>query len=150
MDNLSREQRSACMARIKCRDTEPEMLVRRLLFQLGYRFRVSVGSVPGRPDVVFSKRRQAIFVQGCFWHQHTGCTRASRPRSNRGYWESKLVRNIERDARVRRALEADGWDVIVIWECEVNDPRLGEKLRDRLGPLRWIDGVLGPNPSPLS
>lgn len=103
----------------KSKDTKPEILVRKLLHALGYRFRLCRKDLPGKPDIVLPKYRTVIFVHGCFWHQHAGCKAASRPSTNVEFWEKKFARNRERDARVEAELAALGWRVIVIWECEV-------------------------------
>ncbi|MBD3165263.1 DNA mismatch endonuclease Vsr [bacterium] len=121
MDNLTPGQRAKNMRRVKSKDTSPEMAVRRRLFALGYRYRVHYSGVPGKPDVVFPTRRLAIFIHGCFWHQHEGCKKAKRPATRRSFWNTKLDRNMARDRDVRRDLEAAGWTQHVIWECELKD-----------------------------
>jgi DNA mismatch endonuclease, patch repair protein len=110
--------RSEVMARVRSKDTAPELLVRRALWQAGFRYRLHRRDLPGSPDLVLSKRRIAIFVHGCFWHQHDGCRRSRRPASRADYWGPKLDRNVARDAAAKLALEADGWNVMVVWECE--------------------------------
>ena len=124
MDRISSERRSANMARIKSKGMKPEMLVRRLVHALGYRYRLHRAELPGKPDLVFTGRRKAIFVHGCFWHQHESatCNRAHAPRSNLAYWEHKLERNVQRDDAAHQALSAMGWQTLVIWECELKDP----------------------------
>lgn len=124
------------MAAIKSKGTKPEMRVRRLLHALGYRFRLHRADLPGKPDVVFSSRRSVIEVRGCFWHQHPdpSCASAHRPKSNSGYWGPKLERNQARDEANLRALEALGWRVLVLWDCELQDPSLEQRLQDFLGP----------------
>jgi DNA mismatch endonuclease (patch repair protein) len=117
------------MARVKGRDTRPERIVRSLVHGMGYRFRLHRKDLPGKPDIVLPRHRKIIFVHGCFWHGHPGCRRAARPTSNTEFWDRKLSANIERDRRARRELEERGWDVLVIWECEVRDV---EGLRHRL------------------
>ena len=99
---------------------KPEMAVRRLIHRLGYRYRLHRRDLPGTPDLVFGSRRAVVFVHGCFWHQHD-CRDGRVPSSNRDYWEPKLARNVERDARVRGELEALGWRLLVVWECEAKD-----------------------------
>jgi DNA mismatch endonuclease (patch repair protein) len=133
MDNLTKEQRSACMARIRGNDTSPELVIRRLVHSMGYRYRVSTRGIPGRPDLVFLRRKKVIFVHGCFWHQHEGCNRASQPKSNTGYWSLKLERNLERDRKVQLELEALGWQSMVIWECEVKYEDRADRIRAFLG-----------------
>src|SRR6266478_3319977 len=118
------------MAAVKSKDTTPEMIVRRLVHAMGYRYRLHVASLPGNPDLVFPRLRKIIFVSGCFWHMHT-CGRCRIPSSRRGYWVEKLERNADRDERVQRALRRQGWRVLVIWECQTdsaNRSRLREKL----------------------
>lgn len=117
MDTLTPELRSRLMSRIKGKDTKPEMLVRSAAHRLGLRFRLHDKRLPGRPDLVFPKHRTVIFVHGCFWHRH-GCKLASNPKSRQDYWLPKFERNTRRDAEHRAALEAAGWRVVVIWECE--------------------------------
>lgn len=102
---------------------KPEMLVRRLVHRLGYRFRLHRKDLPGKPDLVFPSRRKVIFVHGCFWHQHPdlACRDARPPRSNSVYWEPKLTRNVQRDQKAKALLERDRWSVLVLWECELRD-----------------------------
>ena len=122
MDNLSPEERSAIMARVRSKDSKPEMVVRRLVHGLGYRFRLHVGGLPGRPDLVFRKRAKVIFVHGCFWHRHgSSCALARLPKSRLEFWLPKLEENKQRDQRNKRALEKAGWKVLTVWECELKD-----------------------------
>ena len=117
------------MRRIRSKDTVPELVVRRLAHSLGYRYRLHAAKLPGKPDMGFPTRRKVIFVHGCFWHQHPACRDGRNPSSNIGYWTPKLQRNVQRDADVRARLMADGWDSLVIRECETADPQtLREKL----------------------
>ena len=117
MDIKSKEARSANMRAIRNRDTGPEMIVRRLLFAAGFRFRLHVKSLPGNPDIVLPKWKTVIFVNGCFWHVHEGCPRAVLPRSNVSFWEDKLSRNRIRDREEQSVLLAAGWRVLIVWEC---------------------------------
>ncbi len=120
-DVYSPEKRSAVMRRVKGRDTTPELKVRRLLTALGARYRLHRKDLPGKPDIVMAGRRLVIFVHGCFWHGHD-CARGARvPKANRDYWLGKVGRNRERDGTSRAALEAAGWRVETIWECEMKD-----------------------------
>lgn len=109
------------MAKVRGRNTGPEMIVRRLLHRLGYRYRLHVQGLPGSPDIVLPARRKIVFVHGCFWHSHPGCNRASRPNSNAEFWSKKLEANRERDLRQLDALRELGWEVLVIWQCELRD-----------------------------
>ncbi len=109
------------MARVRQKDTRPEITVRRCLHALGYRFRLHRRDLPGTPDIVLPKRRKAIFVHGCFWHRHPGCPRASMPKTRIEYWETKFRRNVERDQQAVTALQAAGWEPMVIWECQTRD-----------------------------
>ncbi len=125
MDKLTPERRSENMRRIKSKDMKPELLVRSIVHRMGHRYRLHRKDLPGKPDLVFGPKRKVIFVHGCFWHGHEreGCLDARRPKSNTGYWNPKLTRNKERDAERITALEADGWDVLVIWECETKEAK---------------------------
>ncbi len=121
MDHLDPHQRSANMAKVRSKDTGPELLVRRVAHRLGLRFRLHYKDLPGRPDLVLPRRRLAIFVHGCFWHRHEGCARASLPTTRRDFWERKFATTLERDARQRAELERRGWRVLVLWECKLRD-----------------------------
>jgi len=138
-DRLTAAQRSAHMGRIRRANTKPELVVRRLLHRLGYRFRLQWKAAPGRPDIAFPSRRKVIFVHGCFWHQHDGCRLAHVPTTRRDFWKTKFERNRERDARdLDRCIQA-GWDAFVIWECEVGDlEALEERLAGFVGPPKWV------------
>src|SRR6202034_1842544 len=117
MDKLSAERRSANMRQIRSENTAPELLLRKILHRLGYRFRLHRKDLPGKPDLVFASRRKVIFVHGCFWHSH-GCRYAHTPKSNLEYWMPKLSRNQVRDKKSIEALTAEGWEALVIWECD--------------------------------
>jgi len=129
MDKFSPEKRSAIMAKIKGRDTKPELVVRRLVYAMGYRYRLHRQDLPGKPDLAFLGRRKVIFVHGCFWHQHPSCKRSSRPTTNQPFWDEKLDANIERDRQSLDAYAQMGWKVLTIWECETKNP---DTLRIRL------------------
>ena len=121
------------MSRIRSRDTRPELRVRRAAHRLGLRFRLHRRDLPGTPDLVFPGRRKAVFVHGCFWHSHSGCKYAYKPKSNVEFWQNKIQKNVDRDIRAKRELEAGGWDVIVIWECETkDDDRLARILNGQI------------------
>jgi DNA mismatch endonuclease, patch repair protein len=122
-DRITTAQRSALMSRVKQRDTKPELLLRSLLHRLGYRFRLKVPKLPGRPDIIFRPRKKVIFVHGCFWHGHH-CKRGNLPSSNEVFWKTKIEGNRVRDARVLADLLALGWSSLVIWECECNDQKI--------------------------
>lgn len=116
--------RSENMRRIRSNNTAPELLVRRLLYSLGYRYRLHRKDLPGKPDIVFVGKRKVIFVHGCFWHAH-GCSTGHQPRSNQDYWSPKLARNVERDAHNRARLEALGWKSLIVWECNIRGSQAG-------------------------
>ncbi|MBD1552774.1 very short patch repair endonuclease [Pseudomonas typographi] len=121
MDTLTSSERSLRMARVRSKDTKPEMLVRRLVHGLGYRYRLHDKRLPGTPDMVFTGRKKVIFVHGCFWHRHAECPLARLPKSRLDFWLPKLEGNRERDLRQLEALRAKGWEPMIIWECEVKD-----------------------------
>ncbi|MCA8003167.1 very short patch repair endonuclease [Burkholderia metallica] len=121
MDTMPKDARSALMARIRSKNSTPELLLRSGLHHLGLRFRIHRQDLPGTPDLVFISARIAIFVHGCFWHQHPKCKLASSPKSNVDYWKTKLERNVRRDAEVIDLLRDLGWEVIIVWECEMRD-----------------------------
>lgn len=112
--------RSQMMAAVRSKDTAPEMIVRRLVHSLGYRYRLHQRDLPGKPDLVFRAKRKVVFVHGCFWHQH-GCKGSHLPKSNQTYWKPKLERNRERDAEHIEELRGSGWKCLVLWECELVD-----------------------------
>ncbi len=123
------------MRRIRKSDTAPEMMVRRLAHGLGLRFRLHRRDLPGTPDIVFPRRRTVVLVHGCFWHQHEGCRLARQPKSRLDYWLPKLARNKARDRTAQEDLQALGWQVLVIWECETKAPEIvRSKLEELLQP----------------
>lgn len=129
-DTKTPAERSENMSRIRSTNTKPEEIVRKYLFSHGFRYRKNDKRYPGKPDIVLPKYRTVIFVNGCFWHMH-GCSRSRLPRSNQEYWNPKIERNIQRDAENQQKLEADGWKVIVVWECELKK-RIAEERLSRL------------------
>ncbi|MBZ0270292.1 very short patch repair endonuclease [bacterium] len=136
LDTLSPTERSERMGRVKHKDSKPEMRVRRIVHSLGYRYRLHRASLPGKPDLVFCRRRKVIFVHGCFWHRHLGCPRTRFPKSpeRADFWREKLTGNEKRDAEIQLRLRNMGWDVLVIWECESEDAELvTRKVRQFLG-----------------
>ena len=123
-DNISKLHRSWVMSRVRSRNTKPELIARSLLHNLGYRFTVNGPSnrkLPGKPDIVLPKYRTVVFVHGCFWHRHPNCKIATTPKSNQDYWLPKFRKNVERDRQNQMALKKAGWNVLVIWECELKD-----------------------------
>lgn len=117
------------MRRIRSKDTSPEMVVRRLVHGMGFRYRLHVQKLPGRPDLVFPRLKKIIQVQGCFWHQHSGCPQSHIPKSRIEYWRPKLTSNKRRDRNNDRALREEGWEVLTLWECELkNSAILSERL----------------------
>lgn len=132
MDRLNQSRRSANMRQIKHKDTKPELLIRKIVTRLGYRYRLHDKTLPGKPDLTLRRIKRVIFVHGCFWHQHTECREGRVPRSKTEYWGPKLARNVERDRSHVAALFAAGWQVLTVWECELNDPRLSERIESFL------------------
>lgn len=126
-DTKTPAERSENMSRIRSTNTKPEEIVRKYLFSHGFRYRKNDKRYPGKPDIVLPKYHTIIFVNGCFWHMH-GCSRSRLPRSNQEYWKPKTERNIQRDAENQQKLEADGWKVIVVWECELKKRTAEERL----------------------
>ncbi len=124
MDIIDKEARSRLMGRIRGKDTKPEMLVRRLAHRLGFRFRLHRRDLPGSPDLVFPGRRKVVFVHGCYWHRHPGCRLAYQPKSNEDFWNAKFAANVARDQQALADLSKQGWDTLVIWECEAKDSDL--------------------------
>ena len=136
---MSSEQRSRTMRAIKDRNTKPEMMVRRLLHSMGYRYRLHRRNLPGKPDIVFGPRRKVIFVHGCFWHGHP-CKRGNRlPKTNAEYWKSKIARNIERHSSHLDELTAAGWTELTLWECELANENA---VRQRLS--AFLDQIVSP------
>jgi len=128
-DVFSSEKRSQIMSRVRGYDTVPELPVRSLVHKLRYRFRLYGEDLPGKPDIVLSRHKKAIFIHGCFWHGHKGCKRAKRPATNMAFWRKKLNANIERDRRTQAELKRMGWKYLVVWQCEIaNEQLLKKKL----------------------
>ncbi|MBP7867804.1 MAG: DNA mismatch endonuclease Vsr [Acidobacteria bacterium] len=126
---------------MKGKDTRPELFVRKLVYHLGFGYRLHDPRLPGKPDLVFRKTRKVIFVHGCFWHRHQCRNGRANPKTNNEFWQKKLGANVSRDRRNRTALKKDGWKVLVVWECQTVEARRGW-LQDKLGKF------LGPQPSP--
>lgn len=130
-DKFTPEKRSTIMSHVKGRNTAPELVVRKLLHRLGYRFRLHRKDLPGTPDIVLPKYRTVIFVHGCFWHGHSGCPRAARPTSNADFWNNKIDKNMARDSKAQEDLAVLGWQALVIWQCQIRDLAvLQERLRN--------------------
>lgn len=123
-DTLAPRARSERMSLVRGVDTKPEMAVRRIVWNLGFRYRLHAKELPGRPDIVFRPREKAIFVHGCFWHRHAGCKNCRSPKSRQSFWLPKLAENRRRDSRNQRALRRKGWTFLVVWECELEKPGL--------------------------
>lgn len=138
MGVIAPDVRSRMMRSIRKKDTGPEREVRRVLRKLGYGYRLHAADLPGHPDIVLRGRRKAIFVHGCFWHQHEGCRLAKKPSARPEYWLPKLARNVERDRAALSALSALGWTSLVVWECEVSSE---ESLIGRLQKFLGDDGT---------
>ena len=127
-DVHSPETRSFNMSQIKGKNTKPEEQVRKYLFSRGYRYRKNVSNLPGKPDIVLPKYKTCIFVNGCFWHKHEGCKYFVWPKNNAEFWKKKITGNVERDLRQQNELRLLGWDVVVIWECELKKDRFNETM----------------------
>ena len=123
------------MSRVHGKDTKPEIIVRSVIHRMGYRFRLHVRDLPGRPDIVLPRHRKVVFVHGCFWHGHQGCARATLPDTRKSFWSKKLADNAARDARNLRAVRRKGWRALVVWECDTRRP---EKLEGKL--RRFLEG----------
>lgn len=120
-DTRTKEKRSEIMSKVHSKDTAPELLVRRLIFGMGYRYRLHVARLPGKPDIVMIGRRKIIDVRGCFWHGHESCKYGSLPKSRQEFWAAKITRNRQRDRDNLRSLEDSGWKVLVVWQCELKN-----------------------------
>ncbi len=120
-DKLTREKRSWNMSRIRGKDTEIEVKVRKYLFSQGFRFRKNVADMPGKPDIVLPKYKTVIFIHGCYWHRHAGCKNCTTPSTNREFWLDKFEKNIKNDSKHQQDLETAGWKVLILWECEIEN-----------------------------
>lgn len=128
MDVHDKETRSYNMSRIRSANTKPEELVRKYLFAKGFRYRKNVNTLPGKPDIVLPKYKTCIFVNGCFWHKHEGCKYFVWPKNNAEFWKKKINGNAERDIQQQNSLREQGWNVIVVWECEVRKDRFDNTM----------------------
>ena len=138
VDTVSKEKRSYIMSQVKGFNTKPEVLVRKFLFRNGFRYRVNVTSLPGRPDIVFTKFKTVIFINGCFWHGHD-CKKGRLPKTNTEWWESKIKRTRENDKRAVDRLRKENWRILIIWECNLKGNKTQsslEKLKTKLEKLR--------------
>jgi DNA mismatch endonuclease, patch repair protein len=133
MDNLTPQQRSENMRRVRSKGTKPEVAVRNLVHSLGYRYRLHDKKLAGTPDLVFTSRRKIILVHGCFWHQHTAGCKSVTPKSNTDFWAKKLQRNILRDSQNLKVLKREGWKVLTIWECQIGKNNLAKRIVRFLG-----------------
>ena len=130
VDRLTKKERSRNMSRIRGSNTKPEILVRSFLHKKGFRFRLHAKDLPGKPDIVLKKYRTAIFVDGCYWHRHQGCKLAYNPKSRKDFWQSKFEDNVRRDKKVNKMYEIIPWNIIRIWQCEVNEKNLTKLAKD--------------------
>ena len=128
-DTLTKEQHHHCMSNIHSKNTKPEILVRKELFKKGFRYRINVSKLPGKPDIVLPKYKTAIFINGCFWHGHEGCRHFIIPKTNTDYWMSKIRNNQHRDKESVLKLQQAGWKVLTIWECELTTTKFLETIR---------------------
>ncbi|MCC4598004.1 DNA mismatch endonuclease Vsr [Xanthomonas campestris pv. phormiicola] len=132
VDSLSPSERSERMSRIRGKDTKPELTLRKAVHRLGLRYRLHGTRLPGKPDLVFRRYKTVVFVHGCFWHRHAGCSIATTPKSNTAFWLEKFGKNTDRDKRVAAQLEEQGWRVLVAWECELSTPAKALQTAERL------------------
>lgn len=137
-DVLSKEQRHKCMSHIRDKNTKPEMLVRKYLFSLGFRYRINVNTLPGTPDIVLRKYNIAIFINGCFWHGHVGCKYANLPKTNQLFWKQKIETNKKRDIEKQCQLRNLGWNIIQIWECELKPKSRIQTLEKLINTLNLL------------
>lgn len=135
-DTHSKEARSYNMSRIRSKDTNPEMIVRKFLHKNGFRYRLHVKNMPGKPDIVLRKYKTVILIHGCFWHGHEGCRYFVAPKSNRSYWLPKIEKNINRDIEHEKKLRSKGWEMIKIWECELKKKIVEKTLNNLIGILK--------------
>ncbi|MGI6311501.1 MAG: very short patch repair endonuclease [Bacteroidales bacterium] len=130
MDNRTKEQRSKCMKNIRSKNTTPELIVRKFLYNKGYRYRLHDKKLPGKPDIVLRKFNTVIFINGCFWHGHKNCSEAKKPKSNSEFWKTKIVSNQQRDRKNIESLSKLGWRVLTIWECQLQKDLMESTLSD--------------------
>nr|DAL99851.1 MAG TPA: DNA G:T-mismatch repair endonuclease [Caudoviricetes sp.] len=135
-DTHDRATRSYNMSRIKSKNTKPELWVRKYLFSQGLRYRINVHSLPGSPDIVLAKYKTVVFINGCFWHGHAGCRYFVIPETRKDWWIEKINKNIERDNRANEALRSVGWNVIIVWECQLKPKQRSKTLADLAAKIR--------------
>ena len=141
-DRLTKEQRHNVMSSVHNKNTKPELLLRHSLWHLGFRYRVNDKRLPGSPDIVLPKYRTVIFVHGCFWHGHKDCKNYTVPKTNTDFWTAKIARNQQRDQDTWRQLEAKGWSVIIVWECELKKQRMQETVEATASAIRKNGEIL--------
>ena len=140
MGEINKSKRSYNMSKIKGKDTRPELIVRKILYKKGYRYRLHGTKVIGKPDIIFEKRKKIIFVHGCFWHRHENCKYSTFPKTNRAFWNKKFDDNIKRDDTVKKQLLEMGYNVMIIWECQTKDvSSLEAKMLEFIGPLKLME-----------
>lgn len=132
VDHLTKDARSKNMAAIKSKNTSPELIVRKILFSEGYRYRIHDSKLPGKPDIVLKKYKTVIFVHGCFWHSHANCKRANMPKTNLDYWSNKISKNVDRDKEHYEELKEGEWKILIIWECQTKDREQVRKLLSKV------------------
>jgi DNA mismatch endonuclease (patch repair protein) len=133
VDHVSTQKRSAIMAAVRSRHTRPELGVRKIVYGMGYRYRLHAKDLPGTPDLVFRTQKKVLFVHGCFWHRHARCRYATLPKSRTSFWATKFTSNVARDRRNRRDLKKAGWEILVVWQCQLNRPdRLAKQIYEFL------------------
>ena len=140
MGEVDNSKRSYNMSKIKGKDTKPELIVRKILYKNGYRYRLHSTKVVGKPDIIFEKRKKIIFVHGCFWHRYENCKYSTSPKTNKSFWNRKFDDNVRRDKYVREQLLKMGYELMIIWECQTkNISDLESRLFDFVGPVRLMD-----------
>ncbi len=132
MDVHDKKTRSYNMSRIKCKDTKPELIVRKYLFNKGLRYRKNEKKLPGKPDIVISKYKTVIFINGCFWHGHVNCKEFILPKTNTDFWKNKIEKTRERDEKNYQLLKEKGWNIIVVWECEIKNKDFLDNLLENI------------------
>jgi DNA mismatch endonuclease, patch repair protein len=136
MDVFSKEKRSQIMSHVSGKNTKPELIVRSLLHHMGYRFRLHRKNLPGKPDIILPKYKKVIFIHGCFWHGHKNCPRSKRPTTNKEFWHKKIDRNIHHDKEIVSNLKESGWDILIVWTCEIKDLN---QLKDKI--LNFLEEI---------